>query len=130
MWNKLLRDSLVHLLVPILCLAAVVLAGCQKKEATDVEDAYKIVPYLNKVSQIQQKEKMEETEVDQILAEFPSSIEEIKGDHAVAAATFKEKSAFVKIYDCKLPNSKRHFHICVYFDEEHRVVGTSCSGKE
>ncbi len=90
-----------------------------------MEDAYKLVPYLDKLSQVQEKEKMPEAEVDRIMAGFPSSIEEIKEEHVVAAATFKGKSAFVKIYDCKLPASTRHFHIHVYFDEEHRVVGTA-----
>jgi hypothetical protein len=130
MWDKSTGDSRSHFLFAILGLAFVILGGCQKKEATDVEDAYKIVPHLDKLSQIKQKEKMAEAEVDQIMVGFPVSIEEIKGDYAVAAATFKGKSAFVKVYDCKLPNSKRHFHIHVYFDEDHQVVGTSCSGKE
>ena len=48
-------------------------AGCQQKEAADVEDAYKLLPYLDKVSQIKAKENMPESEVDQIMAGFPSS---------------------------------------------------------
>ncbi len=123
--RRFLRASL-----PILGLAFFTAAGCQQKEAADVEDAYKIIPYLEKVSQIKAKEKMPESEVDQIMAGFPSSVEEVKGDHAVAAATFKGKTAFVKIYDCKVPASKRHFLITIYFDEEHRVVGTTCSARE
>jgi hypothetical protein len=113
----------------IVWLAFVSVAGCQQKEATDVEDAYKLVPYLDKLSQIQEKENMPETQVDHIMAGFPSSFEEIKGDYAVAASMFKG-TAFVKVYDCKLPNSKRHFLIQVYFDEQHRVVGTTSTMKE
>jgi hypothetical protein len=122
--------QLKSFLVALVGLAFMTSGGCQKKEAADVQDAYKLVPYLEKLSQVQSKEQMAETEVDRIMAGFPSSIEEIKGDYAVAAATFKGKTAFVKIYDCKLPDSQRHFHIHVYFDEEHRVVGTTCSAKE
>ncbi len=109
----------------IVWLTLIGVAGCQQKEATDVEDAYKLVPYFDKLSQIQEKDMMPETEVDHIMAGFPSLVETIEGDYAVAAATFKGKSAFVKIYDCKLPASKKHFHVHVYFDEDHRVVGTS-----
>jgi hypothetical protein len=120
-----------RILTPFLiCLLSFLNGGCGSKEATDVEDAYKLVPYLEKLSQIQEKENMPETEVDRIMTGFPSSVEEIKGDHAVSASMFKGKTAFVKIYDCKLPNSKRHFLIHVYFDDQHRVVGTTSSMKE
>jgi hypothetical protein len=125
------KAGLRRLLTPVLiCLVSFLNGGCGSKEANDVEDAYKLVPYLEKLSQIQEKENLPEEQVDRIMAGFPSSVEEIKGDHAVAASMFKGKTAFVKIYDCKLPNSKKHFHIHVYFDEQHRVVGTTCSTKE
>lgn len=94
--------------------------------ATDVQE---LIPYLDKLSQIQEKENMPETEVDRIMAGFPSSVEEIRGDDALAASMFTGKTAFLKVYDCKLPNSKKHFHIHVYFDEQHRVVGTTSTMK-
>lgn len=86
-------------------------SGCKKKakELTDLEDAYKLAPFFDKLSQIQEKEKMPETEVDRIMTGFPSWVQEIEGDDTVAAATFKGRSAFVKIYDCKLPGSKDIF---------------------
>jgi hypothetical protein len=105
--------------------ASVTAAGCQEKEATNIEDAHKTLPYIELMGKIQEKERMPELEVDRIMKGYPSSTGEIKGDHAVAAATFKGKTAFMKTYDCKLPRSKRHFLISVYFDDEHRVTGTS-----
>jgi len=86
------------------------------------------VPFIEKQLKIQ--DEMTEKEVDEILAGFTSLVEPLEGEHKLAADMFKKKSAFVKIYDRRLPGSERHFLIQVYFDEEHRVVGRTCSGKE
>jgi hypothetical protein len=97
---------------------------------TGPADVEELIPCLKKLSQIQEKDNMPETEVDRIMAGFPSSVEEIRGDGAVAASMFEGKTAFLKVYDCKLPKSKGHFLIHVYFDEEHRVVGTASTMKD
>ena len=95
------------------------LAGCQVRSNSSQKDVFH-----SKYKKIQME--MTEGDVDQILADYPSSIREAHGLEKELGGsgieTLKRKAFFVKTYDCKLGVKEGDYCIKVYFDENYIVV--------
>jgi hypothetical protein len=93
---------------------AIGLAGCQASAKGEFKSKFKKI-----------KLEMSEGDVDQILADYPSSIREAQGlekELGSGKETLKRKASFVKTYDCKLGVKEGDYCIKVYFDENYIVV--------